>query len=258
MTADYIDFHAAERPDAVAIINNGRSITYPQVARDIRKFTHALRALGLPPGSKAVIDCEDAYHNWLLRLAFEPLRVITATVKLPDRPDGLSLVSDSDIALSSKNFTAGTRPRHLRTTPEWLRATLASGDEDREPTPEKLPHDPIRIVLTSGTTGRSKTLLYTRRVHETSIARTLWRAGFTRRSRYLLALPNTVAGPTACLRAGGTVVIEERMPVGAAISTHAITHTTLPPFMLKHVLDELPAGHARSTELMVLSFGAAL
>ena len=258
MTAQYIAFHATERPDAVAVIDNGRNITYREFARDIRKFTSALRAFDLPPGSKAAINCDDAYFGWLMRLAFEQLRVVTATMQLPDTPGALSLLQNFDIVLSARSFSAGSPRRFHPATTAWLQSVLHSGEEDREPAPEPRPDDPIRIVLTSGTTGTPKKLLLTRRHHEALIARTLWFGGFTRHSRYLLALRSTVSGPAACIRAGGTAVLEERMPVGQAIATHAITHTTLPPFILKHVLDELPDGFAKPTELTILSFGAGI
>jgi len=257
VTAEYIAFHAADRPDAVAIVTNGRSITYAEFARDIRKFTRALRGLQLPRGSTAAIDCDEPYFNWLLRLAFEQLRVVTASVGLPDRPDVLAQMRDFDIVLSGKSFVAGAT-RHHPTRTAWLQGVLASGDEDTEPTPEKRPDDPLRIVLTSGTTGTPKKLLYTRRVHESLITRTLWCAGFTRDSRYLLALPSSVAARTTCVRAGGAIVIEKRMKAGEAIATHAITHTTMPPFILKAVLDELPEGFAKPPDLTILSFGAAV
>ena len=48
------------------------------------------------------------------------------------------------------------------------------------------------------------------------------------------------------------------MRAGEAIATHAITHTTLPPFLLKLVLDELPAGYAKPPALTILSLGAAV
>jgi acyl-coenzyme A synthetase/AMP-(fatty) acid ligase len=257
VTGEYIAFHAAERPDAVAIVNNGRSITYAEFGRDIRKFTHALRALDLAPGSKAAIDCDDPYFNWLLRLAFEQLRVVTATVGLHNNPDALPLVGDFEIVLSDRSLAAGTL-RHHPTTTAWLQSVLVSGEQDLEPAPEKRADDPIRIVVTSGTTGRPKRLLYTRRIHDGHIARVLWLAGFTCRSRYLLALPLAVSGAAACIRAGGTVVFEERASIAEAIAAHGITHTTLPPFALKRLLDELPDDFAKPAHLMIWSFGAAI
>jgi len=258
VTARYIAFHAAERPDAIAIVNNGRGITYPELSRDIRKFTRALRAFGLPRGSKAVIDCDDAYFNWLLRLAFEELGVVTAALKLAGKPETLSFLRDSDLVLSEKSPPPEIARRHHATTPQWLRTIVEGTEPDEDSLPRKEPDDPIRIVLTSGTTGTPKRLLYTRRIHEASIGKTMWYAGFTRASRYLLALPLTVAGPTACIRAGGTVVIESRMALGQAIATHGITHTTLPPFALKRVLDDLPAGFSKPADLTILSFGAGI
>ena len=257
MTAAYIAFHAAERPDAIAIVRNGRGITFSEFARDIRKFQHALRALGLPPGSMAAIDCDDPYFNWLLRLAFEQLCVVTATVGRHDNPDAPSLARGFDIVLAGDGFPVGA-VRHHPTTSAWLKSVLEGGDEDREPAPVQRPDDPIRIVATSGTTGAPKRLLYTRRIHDASIARVQWFAGFTRRSRYLLALSVAVSGPTACIRAGGTVVIEQRMGMAEAIAVHGITHTTMPPFALKRLLDELPETFAKPLDFTIFSFGAPI
>jgi acyl-coenzyme A synthetase/AMP-(fatty) acid ligase len=257
VTAGYIAFHAAERPDAVAIIDNGRSITYPELARDIRKFTHALRALGLPPGSKAAIDCDNAYCHWLLRLAFEHLRVVTAPVRLHDNANVPLLVRDFDVVLSGNRFQASAIRHHPITT-DWLQSVLDSGTEDQEPPPLPRPDDPIRIVLTSGTTGAPKRLLYTRRIHEASIARVLWFTGLTQRSRYLLALSAAVSGPTACIRAGGTVVIEETKTLAEAIAAHGVTHATMPPLTLKRLLNELPESFTKPADLTILSFGAPI
>ena len=258
MTTEYIAFHAAERPDAVAIVDNGRNITYAAFARDIRKVTHALRTLGLPRSAKAIVDYEDPYFNWLLRLAFERLGVVTATMRLPDNPGTIGLLRDFDIVLSSKSFPPGSGPRWHRTTTEWQQGVLAGTAEDGEPEPEKRPDDPMRIVLTSGTTGTPKRMLHTRHTHDTLIMKTMSFAGFTRSSRYLVVIPLASGAPTACIRAGGTVVFEPRAPLAEAIATHAITHTMVAPPILPRALDELPAGFTKPANLTVLSLGAAL
>ena len=77
MTTEYIDFHAAARPRAAALIINGQAISYSQFARDIRKFTRALRQFELRPGARVAVDVQDIYCHWLLRLAFERLSVVT-------------------------------------------------------------------------------------------------------------------------------------------------------------------------------------
>jgi acyl-coenzyme A synthetase/AMP-(fatty) acid ligase len=101
-------------------------------------------------------------------------------------------------------------------------------------------------------------LLYTRHIHEAHIARVLWLAEFTRRSRYLLALPSAVSGPAACVRAGGTVIIEGRMSTADAIAHHGITRTTMPPLALKQLLDELPKDFAKPADFVIWSFGAPI
>ena len=257
VTADYIDFHAAERPNAVAIIDNGRSITYAELARQIRKFTRALRALDLAPGAKAATDYEDAYFNLLIRLALERLRVGAAIIKLGDKPGPFAVLEDFDIVLSGRSLPIGG-VRHHRTTPAWQQGVLASGAEDQEPAPEKQPDDPVRIVVTSGTTGKPKKLVYSRRIHEAHIARVLWLTGFTRSSRYLHALPVAVSGSAACLRAGGTVVFERRTTLAEAIAAHGITHSTMPPFSLKRILDEMPEDLPKPANLLIWSFGAPI
>ncbi|HKX08202.1 MAG TPA: fatty acid--CoA ligase family protein [Stellaceae bacterium] len=205
-----------------------------------------------------MVDYEDAYFNWLIRLAFERLGVVTATIPLPDSPGSVGLVRDFDIVLSSKSFAPGTGPSCHRTTAEWWQGVLASTAEDEEPKPEKRPDDAIRIVLTSGTTGTPKRMLHTRHTHDTLIMKTMCFAGFTRSSRYLVVLPLAAGAPTACIRAGGTVVFSQQTPLANAITTHAITHTMIAPSILQRALDELPAGFAKPADLTVLSLGAAL
>ena len=253
MTADYIAFHAAERPNAVAFFNNGREISYAEFARDIRKLTRALREFELPRGAKVVIDVGDVYFCWLLRLAFERLCVVTAFYPIRER----TFLGDFDLALSDKKFRAESAKRQCETTPEWLHGILSRADGDEESMPAKGPDDPLRILFTSGTTGTVKKLLYSRRVHEGSVTKLMWFANFTRQSRYLIML-DSVAAPTACMRVGGTVVIENRMTSGEAIASHAITHTTLFPIILKKALDDLPNGFVKPADLKVFSSGAAL
>jgi 2,3-dihydroxybenzoate-AMP ligase len=258
MTADYIAFHASERPGAVAVINDGREITYAEFARDIRKFTRALREFGLPRGASVTIDCDDTYSHWLLRFAFERLGVVTATLNLREKPASQSFLRDFDLVLSGKDMRAESAGRHHPVTAPWLQGIFASVDEGEGSALAKLSDDPLRILQTSGTTGTPRRVLYSRRIHERLLAKVMWFVGFTRQSRYLQALPLGVGGPTACMRVGGTVIIERRMTIGQAIAAHAVTHTTLPPIALKRVLDELPEGFVKPAGLTILSLGAGV
>lgn len=260
MTADYIAFHAAERPSAVALVSNGRPITYAEFSRDIRKFTQALREFEFPRGAKAAIECDDVYFHWLLRIAFEQLGVVTASFVAQRNPGPMPFLRDFDFVLSGTEIRTESLRRHQPITPQWLQGILARADAGEDPVPAKGPDDPLRILHTSGTTGIRKTLLYSRRIHERSVAKSIWFNGFTRHSRYLLAMSFAIGGSyanaTACIRSGATVVVENRTTVERAIASHGITHATLPPFALKQIVDELPQDFIKPADLTIFSFGA--
>ena len=262
MTAEFVAFHAAERPGAVALVNNGREISYGEFFRDIRKFTRALRDFELPRGANAAVECEDVYSHWLMRLAFEELGVVTASLPAETSLTAPSYLREFDLVMSRHSISAERVRRHHVVTPDWLRGVLARTAEGEASAAAKSPDDPLRILYTSGTTGTPKKVIYSRRMHERSVTKSMWFNGVTRRSRYLLTIPFSVgssyANATASLRTGGTVVVEDRMPVGQAIASLAITHVALPPIHLKRVLDELPERYAKPAELTIFSFGAAV
>jgi acyl-coenzyme A synthetase/AMP-(fatty) acid ligase len=262
MTVRYIAFHATERPGALALVQDGREITFAELGRDVRRFTRALRDFGLPRGASAAIGCEDVYCHWLMRLAFERLGVATASLPGEEHLKSQPFLDRFDLVLSPGSIPARAIRRHRSLTPDWLGRVLSSAEEDPGDAVSEGPDDPLRILYTSGTTGAPKRLLYPRRVHERSVAKSMWFNGVTRGARYLLTIPFSVgssyANATACIRSGGTVVVESRMPVGQAIASLGITHVALPPAQLKQVLDELPAGFARPQGLTVFSFGAAV
>ena len=264
MTAAYIAFHAAQRPDGVALIDNGHAITYAEFSRDIRKFTRALREFDLSYGAPVAVVCENVYIHWLLRLACEELGLVTASL-LPEQANLLGLdpsLGEFDLVLSDKMVDGKGIARHHLINPQWLEAVQGREDNGELPAISKRPEDPLRILHTSGTTGTPKRLLYPRRVHERSVAKSMWFNGVTHRSRYQLAIPFTVgasyANATACIRSGATIVFNDRMPVPEVILRHGITHLAVPPFYLKQTLDDLPHGFARPAELTIFSFGAAL
>lgn len=256
MTADHIAFHAAERPGGVAVINDGHEITFADFSRDIRKFTAALRKFELPRGARVAIDCDDIYFHWLLRFAFERLGVVTATFDPQEKPASRLFLREFDLVLSEKDIGAESAGRHYPVTAQWMQSILASTDESEGPALVKQPDDPMRILQTSGTTGTPKRVLYSRRIHERLLAKLMWFVGFAHQSRYLQVLPLGVGGPAACMRAGGTVIIERRMTIAQAIAAHSVTHTTLPPIALNQVLEELPEGFAKPSSLTILSLGA--
>jgi 2,3-dihydroxybenzoate-AMP ligase len=260
MTAAHIAFHAAERPDAIALVNNGDAITYARFNRDVGAMTSALREFRLPRGAAVAIGCEDVYFHWLLLLGADRLGIATASLVGQEDRGSQPLLASMDLVLSEQPFGADLARRHHPIDRAWLERALAR-EPDREATSvPRGPDDVIRVIRTSGTTGDSKRVRQLRRIFDPWVDVWIWFYGLTNRTRFLLTLPFTVGGcyahATACLRAGGTVVSETRTGFAEALSSYGITHVILMPNQLGKLLDELPADYSKPADLTISSFGA--
>ena len=263
-TTKYVVLHAAERPEAVALIDEGRAISYAQLSRDIGRVSMALRDVGLVRGSTVAVGfCSQVYFHWLLLLALEQLNVATASF---DRREGSAtyadLVAGADLVLSDTDLGHLAAKRQFLITPAWMQQALAPESHEAAVQEQQSPGDIVRILRTSGTTGRLKRIALTRHMYELRAVRYGEQHRFTRESRYLLTLPLSV-GPsygcaTACLRAGGCVVAMMGKGTIEDIATYGITHVTLTPHYLKNLLDRLPADFTKPANLTIFASGSAL
>ena len=263
MTADYIAFHAQERPDAVAYVDNGRAVSYGAIARDVRRFTRAIREFGIPAGGVAAVGCEQPYLHLLILLACERLGLATASLTAREERSVLPLLDGADLLISEFPPPPGARPRlRHEITQSWVDRVLGLPDADEAALPLPPAESPLRILRTSGTTGTSKRLHLTRRMLDFWTHRWIWLYGLGVRSRVMTALPFAIGGAyaqvCACLRAGGTVVRENRMEVPQALRLHSIDLVVLLPVFLRDVLGTIPAGFERQGPLVVATFGGAI
>ena len=263
-TAEFIVFHASERPNATALITGGREITYADFERDLGRMAQALAALGVAPGQVVVVDADDVYLHFLLLIALEAMGAASASFPPQASEAYHPLLSRADLVLSEPGCAiVGTR-RHHTMTAEWLQTVWALPSGDRRAVAPIAAEAPVRLARTSGTTGAMKTLVLPRRQHENRLQRYAEAHQFTENSRYLLTMPLAafpVYGPAiACLRSGGTLVFEPitRMTSVQALSAHGITDVSLMPLHLKHMLDSLPADFPKPPRLTVYIFGAPI
>ena len=264
-SSDYVAFHAAERPDTVALLENGRAISYAEVSRDLAKSTSAIREFGIERGGRIAVGCESTYIHWLLLAACEHLGIATASYDKSERGAAtLLLLSGMDLVLAEPGFdTTGARRSHVITS-EWVEQVLAR--PDAPPIAAMgAPEDLARIIRTSGTTGASKRIALTRRMYDAWIERWQWSLGITHRSRYLLTMSFVSTGrhtlTSAVFRAGGTVVampLESPAMIAQAIARHAISVVTLLPIQLKQMLDSYPMNLIKPAELTVATIGAPI
>lgn len=263
-SSDYVAFHAAERPDAVALLENGRAISYAEVSRDLAKFTSAIRALGIERGGRIAVGCDSDYIHWLLLAACEHLGIATASYGKSERGAATRLLSSMDLVLAGPDFdTTGAQRSHIIAS-EWVERVLARPDAPAIAA-TGAPEDLARIIRTSGTTGASKRIALTRRMYDAWIGRWGWSLGITRGSRYLLTMSFVSTGrhtlTNAVLRAGGTVVampFDSTATIVQAIARHSINVVTLLPIQLKQLLDSFPTDIPKPADLTVATIGAAI
>jgi acyl-coenzyme A synthetase/AMP-(fatty) acid ligase len=262
MTVDHIAYHAIERPDAVAFVDNGRRFTYAQFDRDIRKFILGFRDLGLTKGSRVGLGCSDLYLTWVLLLALERLGASTLMLQPQESPAATPLLASLDAVLSEWSAPAGTVSRRHAITPDWVASVRARADGGDVEAPSEASDDVILILRTTGTTGDPKVLHCTRGTQAAWSDNWSWQLGLTNAARFLLLIAPDVYTiytlATGVLRSGGTIVREDRVEVGRAIWDHGITHTALFPIHLSALIDGLEEGFRKPPNLFVVSFGATL
>ena len=263
-TAEFIAFHASERPDAIALVVGDREIAYADFDRDLGGMARALATLGVAPGNLVAVAADDYYLHCLLLIALEAAGAASASFPPQEGESHRPLLSRADLVLTEPGCPVVGARRHHSMTAEWLQAVWALPSDDRSAAAAIAADAPVRLSRTSGTTGTMKTLVLPRQQHENRLQRYAAIHQFIETSRFLLTMPLAVFpiyGPAmACLRSGGTLVFEPstRMTSVQALSAHGITDVALMPLHLKQMLDSLPADFRTPPRLTVYVFGAPI
>ena len=259
-TAAYIGYHAARHPQDMALIFNGKGVTYDRFHLDIGRMVAALRRFELEPGRTAGIEVPHGYLHWLMILAFETLGVATYSHGTQEPHFGEDTLDTIDLVMHSPDRT----PRHAKrlqlVDEKWIDAVLSLQPEIPFDAVTIAPHAPLRIVKGSGTTGNFKWMVHTRQVHEFWIDQYLVRTGFNRHSRFLISagfhIQTYHAYASACIRMGGICIFDNQRVAAETLAQYAITHVTLAPYVLMLVLDDLADSYEKAPDLTVFTVGA--
>jgi acyl-CoA synthetase (AMP-forming)/AMP-acid ligase II len=251
---------AAAKPDQVAVINNGVSVTYGQLARGVANFAEALRGLGLVAGQTVAVQCADMYLHLLLLFAAELTGAISVSFQANELNRRLRLLAEVDLVLT-EHPSRVTGARGLRPIDRpWVESAFKLAGKMKDALPQ--PGDGVRILRTSGTTGEPKRVLLTRAILERRFARWLEDERVDSGRRELIAAPFTIHAmymtAAAYFRAGATIVFEARVPLAEALRRHAITHFKALPLILRETLDNLPADWVRMDGLLLTNLGGKL
>ena len=162
--------HAVERaPNAIAIVESGRTVTYAELDRRSREVAHRLRELGLRPGARVGICIERSIEEIVALLG--ALKAACVCVPLDPTHPVERLAATLRDAGSSAVVTAGAAARTLAASPEIDALPTVTLDRSNfemfacAPEPPAAPGGTrlAQIIYTSGSTGSPKGVAITHR-----------------------------------------------------------------------------------------------
>jgi len=283
--AEFLLDHPAARADTPAVIDgpSGRTLTYGELRRDVRRCARGLTRGGFGPGDVLAIVAPNV-PEWLVACygamtaggivsGINPLYTAEEiAAQLRDGGAGRVLTIPPFLPLVRAARALAEHPVEIVVLGDadgetgWADVLAAGAAEDDEP-PVRIDPDRDLALLpySSGTTGVAKGVMLTHRAITTNVAQMQTALGQTAEDRALAVAPffhavglNVVAGIT--LRTGGTLVTLPRFDPEAylgLIEAHRITiSVVVPPIVL--VMARHPAvGRHDLSSLRFVGCGAA-
>jgi O-succinylbenzoic acid--CoA ligase len=227
---------AREAPDALALVMpGGARFTFAELADRVARVAVVLAASGVRPGTRVVTWATTREASLLATLAILEL----GATLVPVHPRLTAPEAETLVRMSTP----------VRTFMEDDLDELVERAAHTAPAPDlgELPHDPaspLAVLFTSGTTGRPKGAILSRRAFaasaEASAANLPWKEG----DRWLLAMPLCHVGGlsviTRTYAARRAIVLHRRFDADAVLESIAEDGATLlsvVPTMLRRLLD---------------------
>lgn len=240
--ASLLDHQAIRKPEHPAIIENGESVSYHDLAVRVRQWAGALENAGLKAGDVIAVGLTDSADHIVMNWAVARMGSVILPVD--------HRWTDAEKANVIKGFGAKALISESGEGPPertvWLnddfRAKAAAIDPDRS-----FPEDddlPVVLSLSSGTTGRPKGPALSHRQMRARWLTQLVSLGFTERDRYLSATPLYFGGGRSFTMSanwcGATVIMfpppYEPEALISAAREHKATTTLLVPTILRRLL----------------------
>ena len=277
--ADVIRVHAAQRPDAAALVVDDRAISYAELDERSSRTAQALRAAGVGPGDRVVFLEKNGAELFEVTFGLAKLGAVCVPVNWRlAPPEMLQIISDARarvIVVGSEFFG------HIEAIEDRLTevgTVVAVGAHQRWPSfrdwigahPAEDPHIAVTAedvglqLYTSGTTGLPKGVMLTNRNmfgHAAGITAVL---GLTSESVNLAVMPGFhIAGvgwTMFALHSGCTNVIMRDVDPAAilqAIPQYGITHTFLVPAVISFLMMMPGVEEVDFSTLRTIIYGAS-
>lgn len=272
---DFFHRAAAYRPERVAVVDVGVSLTYGQLKRQADALGAALQALSGKERLKVALLCPNSMDLFLSLVALHTIAAVLIPLNPRNARAELQAQMDSvepDVLIADLQCLELVQPGPAKLVLAGVDAhtelvtvrQLVEKFQDRTPAwPAVAPTDEYAIKFTGGSSGRPKGVLQSFRSHCAVIVNVLLGLRFADGEVYVCAAPMTHGAgsfllPT--LAVGGKVVIAHGTKADALLDTieHAAgTATWVPPTLLYLLIEEQKARPRALAQLRHLIFGGA-
>ena len=156
-----VSFQARYRPEAVAISTPVGSASFAQLEADVNRMARRLAGVA-PRGARVAVQVTGSGLHWVVLLALARLGCVSASLPpVGERSEAELLAILRPDVLLTERTPASAVAASLQLTPDWVAESFRASPEPVE-AHSFGPVDPVRIVLSSGTTGAPKKMLMTR------------------------------------------------------------------------------------------------
>ena len=273
--ADPLHASATVRPEALAILAPGRTLTYGDLDRLVTATAHRLRTLGGASEGRVGLYLPNGWHAVVLMLAGIRAGVVLCPISTrvpPQRIAVLLRTVSASLLITERRDLASHLPGHVVVAPPEavvvappeavVEEAVEEANREGEAASQVVMDQPATVVFTSGSMGEAKAALHSVGNHFFSAKGSNQNISLMPGDRWLLALPLYHVGGLGivfrCVLAGATVVVPEPgLAVGAAIQRYGITHVSLVAAQLRRLLGER-AGAAPAGLKAVLVGGSAV
>jgi fatty-acyl-CoA synthase/long-chain acyl-CoA synthetase len=277
----YLDAYALIRPNKVALICDGRSLTYAELNARARRVANALLKLGVKAGDRVAVMSHNSIELMEISGGLSKLSAIAVLLNYRLREHEVAYIindSQAKVAIAGPELVDVVDQARAEVTGEVT--YVAIGDSDRtgwqsyeellasssEETPESESGLGSTMSYTSGTTGKPKGAYRPQGVPPTLVAQVVQAFELVEPDVHLLAGPFYHSAPNVFaafhLLLGSTVVIMPRYDALEAlelIERYKITTTFMAPTLLQRlcdVPDEQFARHNTSSLRSIILGGA--
>lgn len=265
--ADRLDHFAATRPEHLAVVGGGYTISYSDLADLVRRIGGHLVDRGIGPGDIVGVCLRDtAVHLcFLYGVARAGAAILPMDVRwTTDERDRIARFFDAKLVLTEPGETVGADLNQTQIDETWWTA-VGDANPDRE-FPSDDAHGLV-LSLSSGTTGIPKGPMHSHKQMHARFATQAITLGFSGNDKFLSALPIYFGAGRSfvmgMLYHGATVMMMglpyEPQKLVETIARENITVTLLVPTLLRRLMAIVPSdGHLLPGPRLIFTTGAIL